>query len=360
MPGEPRVIEDGVLDGRTRFRATRPSVWIALVAVAGLAASFVVLTPTPAVEEAAPSSALELDRPTGSGVAKTVAGFEDALVAVVQTEGRSLAHLLWAVDDPPVTSGLSAGPFGAARFDSSGRWLATATVAPDRDDPLLSMGIPPNLVPLVSGVAGFAWHDDVPGLLAYTRVADGEWTLSISRRDSRPLVLSSSREPLGRLVAWGDWGYALQDVNNQVRLLSPEALQTVVVPGRVLDSSPDGRIAVFDGEMKLINVDGTETPIPASSGIAGGALGAALSPDGATIAVVGSLGLKVLPVGGAGPVSEIPFPVGNARVSWSTDSRFVIAPLIRGVVVFDTETGLRYEELSDFAVIESSVISPAP
>ena len=119
------------------------------------------------------------------GIREMVDGFPDAMVAMVETEGRSLTHLLWPIGGPPVERPLPTGGIGTARFDTSGRWLAATTFVPDQEGALLSVGIASSFVPLVSGVTSYAWHDSESGELAYTRVFDGEgsvWVVHANRR----------------------------------------------------------------------------------------------------------------------------------------------------------------------------------
>ena len=97
-----------------------------------------------------------------------------------------------------------------------------------------------------------------------------------------------------------------------------------------------------------------------SSGSIGGIEAASISPDGLTIAVLGTVGLKVSPIGGVGSTLVMPFTTPISKVIWSSDSRFVIVPFLQGVIVVDALNGRNYQQLNDFQIIEVAVIPLSP
>jgi hypothetical protein len=129
--------------------------------------------------------------------------------------------------------------------------------------------------------------------------------------------------------------------------------------GRVLDSNPSGWIVIYDEDVKLLANGGLRSLNVNSTSI-GGVLAATLSPDGAQIALLGGSGLKITAIRGDTPTAVIPFTASLSKVNWSSDSRFVVVPFLRGVLVVDTANGRTYEELTEHTIIEVSVIPLSP
>jgi len=368
MAGDLRVLEDGVDRHQSTSRPPPPWVWIVVGLVIGI--GFGVVFSTPSTSEPEPEASdvtvTELDPvegfDDGLGISEAIPDFGDALVAVTRTESQNLRHLLWPIAGEPVIRPIPVGAFGEASFDVSGTWLAVSTRIPDTDGNILSVGKPASLAPRASEVTSFAWHDRTSGNLAYTQVIDGEWVLYVSQMSFEPQPVMSRSESGGEVVAWGDWGFAIQEdptLSTQgefITLLTPNGDVKTSSPGRVLDSNGDGWIAIHDGDLKLLSAGGGLRSLDFDSGSIGGVLGAAMSPDRAQIAVVGGSGLKVSAIDGALPTVEIQFTVPLTKVEWSSDSRFVILPFLRGVIVVDTANGLTYEKLGHHVVIETSVI----
>jgi len=364
VTGDIRVIEDGA-DRRTRERPpTPPWVWI-LVGLA-IGVGFAVVFATPSSTDPVPDAVVDTvdefapvalsDSPVG--VAGSVPGFPDAIVAVTRSGRQNLEHLLWPVAGNPVIRPLPVGAFGDAKFDVTGTWLAISTRVPDTGETFLSMGKPASLRPLASDVGGFAWHDSQSGLLAYTQVSDEGRQLRVSNAGREPQIVVADIGATGQVATWGDWGWALQDESGLITILNQEG-EIRTTQGTVLDSHPDGSILVFDEQgagLILLGADGTSRTVDIDLSTMGGVSAGAISPDGNSVAVIGSLGLNVTAIAGDGPEVRVPFTSSISKVSWSSDSGFVVIPFLSGVIIVNIDSAETYEMLREHTVIEASVI----
>lgn len=365
MTGDLRVIEDGA-DRQLRGRPpTPPWVWILVGLAAGIGFAVVFVTPssTTPEPEAVDVTVVSIDpvlSPDQSiGIADAIPGFRDALVAVTRTGRQNLEHLLWPVAGNPIIRPLPVGAFGDSRFDVTGTWLAVSTRLPDSDGGVLSMGKPSSLAPLASDVTSFAWHDATSGLLAYTQEIDGVWALSVSKITRQAQIVATGEGVVwsgGKVAAWGDWGFAIQDDSGSIALLTADGELKSTASGQVLDSIPTGWIGIYDGDLKLLSAGGGLRSLDFNATSIGGVLAAAISPDGTQIAVLGGSGLKISAIVGDAPTAEFPFTASLSKVEWSSDSRFVVMPFLRGVVVVDTANGRTYEHLVNHTIVEASVI----
>jgi hypothetical protein len=273
------------------------------------------------------------------GIGELVEGFPDALVAMVELEGRSLTHLLWPVGGPPVERPLPAGGIGMARFDSSGRWFAATTLVPDQEGSVLSVGIASSFPPLVSGVTSFAWHDSQSGELAYTRVSEGAGSLWVVHANRRPVQVVGRLDPLVRVSAWGEWGFVVWNpVSNQMTLYNPGGEHRAVLDGAAYGSHPSGWIVASDGELMLVSAGGGVSRLGTDMDNVGAVMNAEFSPDRSLIAVRGDHGLLVVDAGDGSVLRTVRVPGDNPDLTWSSDSRFVALVHFRGVVVVDAFT----------------------
>ena len=363
MPGDLRVVEDGVSQEQLTRRRS-PWVWIAVGVVIGVGFGVVFSTPTsPApepeaqpVDETAPAIDPVAVLAEGTGITEAIEGFGDAMVAITRTGSQNLEHLLWPIESEPVTRPLAVGGVAEADFDVTGTWLAVSTSVPDSEGGLLSAGKPASLAPLASNVTSFIWHDGTTGILAYTQEADGVWTLSVSQGARPALIVASGPPGRGDIVAFGDWGFAIEDDVGEITLLNANAEIKSTAFGQILHSSPDGWLVLLDDELKLMSAGGGIRALGQPSASIGAVEAAALSPDGDRIAVLGTNGLKVSAIDGEMPTVEVPFTTPISKLTWTADSRFVVVPFLQGVIVVDTETGRTYEDLVDHTVIETGVI----
>lgn len=274
------------------------------------------------------------------GVGEIAAGFPDTLLAVTQIGGGNLGLLTWPVSGPPWEAPLPGFTTTEVEFDRSGRMVAMGTPVADSEGVVLSFGTPSRIQPLAAGVTGFTWHESEAGALAYTQVIDGEWLLSVVDRfrDIRLVTRSSGID--GAVVAWGSWGFAVQR-DQQVTLLTETGEIERSFDGRLLDADASGRVVVYDGDLNMVEVDGVSHGLDGDVSLVGELEVALISPDGTKLAVVGGGGHMIIPLDGAGEVTHAPATWSFPQMAWSSDSRFVVSPSIRGVLIIDTQRSVQ-------------------
>lgn len=208
-------------------------------------------------------------------------------------------------------------------------------------------------------MTSFKWHDGNTPSLAYTQVVDDEWLLWEVGPDLNSEIKARGLDPAGKVAACGDWGWAIQNPeNNQIILLTPDGELKTTVDGVVFDSYPAGWM-VISGEtgLRWLSSGGGLQSLSGRIESIGSILAMAISPDGESVAILGTGGMKVSPLDGEGPVFHAPFTTGNPVLAWSSDSRFVILPWVRGVMVFDVvEGGRSFQDLTRYTVKAVSVI----
>jgi hypothetical protein len=357
MTDQVRVVDS---EPAERLPSTTPrSGWVlfALGFAVGVGAAVVFVTPTGSSPTAtttpgvvAPPITTEDPEPE-VGVSEVVEGFPDAVVAVSRTAGSSLNHLLW-----PFAGGLNLSPMAGgdtAVFDSSGRFVALTSEVPGVDGVVLSMGRHNQIRHVAAGVTSHAWHDSQSGVLAYTTVSDGMWRLSTVTSNFQPEVVLESDADMGRVVAWGDWGWAIQSDPSQLTLLTPAGELKDTEPGTALASHHTGWLFVHDGVPKLVSAGGGVVTLQTDPGV-GVPIGAAFSPDGSKLAVAGPRGVSILylETGAAEAVDVFSSPA----MSWSSDSRFLLSASGSGVVVLDDEENIVQTILRRHSMLAVAVI----
>ncbi len=364
MASDVRVVEDGLDRRPPQRRVTSPWVWLVTGIAIGLGFGLIVVTPsTPETEKQPPAAAATPIAPVESvdepeGIADVIPGFADALVAVAEGESQSLSHLLWPTAQPQVMRPLPVGGSGPVTFDVSGVFLASGARLPDAEGMVLSMGRPSGMKPFASNVTSFSWHDDKSSKLAYTRLVDGDVQLFVVGQNRQTVLVATGLGLGSEVAAWGDWGWAVSNQGGTVTLLAPNGLPGAVHEWVVLDSSPVGLIVLEDGALKLVAHDGAEKIVAFSLDSIGGAGSAKLSPDSTHVVVAGGAGFKVLNVDGDGETIHVPITPGPAQLAWSSDSRFVVFPWLRGIIVIDTvDVGRTYEELTSLQIRAVGVIA---
>jgi hypothetical protein len=364
MPDDVRVLDDAV-DQEKQARVPSQWVWLLIGLVVGLGAGVVLLGPamgptatTAVVGDTAPvlpgAPFEEL------GIAEEIPDFPDALVAISRTQIGSYDYVLWPTDTGDVVRSLPIASPGLPTLDVSGRWIAATT---DLDEPgtsLLSMGQVSGISPIFTGVTSHAWHDSEDRLLGYTGVADGEWELWVaSPHSGEELVM---RRPANsedvRLAAWGEWGFALSYPDRGAfDLITPEGDLKTVVSGTPLGSHESGWILVVEDTVtRLVSAGGGVQAVTDFPQVEGSTLAGAISPDGRRVAVLGSNGLVVGSIDGSEEAVVVDVGLRHYQVSWSSDSRFVLAPALPGATVYDTVSGDVFSILRDRLVVWVGVI----
>ena len=355
-----RVVEDGVEATRS---STRPAgAWVLPLAgfLVGLGLGIVVVgaapSPSPVVTEAgdlgAPAQRGASATGEIAGLAEVVPDFPDAIVAITATSGTGLDHLIWAPIGAPTTRSMT----GAARadFDATAQVIALIDHLPAGQGAVLSMGRFNTLEPVASGVTSHAWHDARGDLLAYTTEEEPSTTLYVARSGSTP-VLAIDRLSMGSAVAaWGDWGWAIQETTGNLRLLTAEGVFRDSEPGVAYASHPSGWLFVVDGgQAKLVSAGGGVRRLDFDVGI-GSVDVAEFSPDGNMVAVGGDGGSVVIR-----PESDAVVVLGQSNptwLTWSSDSRFVLAGAESGLVVHDLATGASYPVLRSREIVAAGSI----
>lgn len=344
-----QVIEDGVVS-TPEPTPTRPSWLLVLLGfVVGLGLGILVVQPDPNSDldeaAAAPTTVTEATTTTvgetleGQGVADVIPGFPDAIVGVARTSGSALEHVLWPVSGEPIIRAMSGGTDVA--LDVRSQFIALSQGVPSsegdllsKEGDLLSLGRFNTIRALTTGVLSFAWHDSTIGSLAYTALEGEQTVLYTVRADLQSVSVVESLEPGVTLVGWGDWGWAMQGAG-EVSLLNPDGEFKDSEAGVALATHPSGWVFAADGDReKLISSGGGVRLVDADLDV-GTPRTASFSPDASRVAVAGTFGIEVidLDTGGVQTLADFPAP----SLSWSSDSRFVVAPSASGIVVFDLE-----------------------
>ena len=149
---------------------------------------------------------------------------------------------------------------------------------------------------LQEDIWGGHWHPTIPDLFAWTAFPDSFSTpgeTSFLRIADISGYDGSTLEPLfevaipggpHRLLAWGDWGFATEDLSegSTVTVYDTDGLNPLQLDGRYFDSTPDGALlmARMDNEEYvpyLLHTDRTETEL---AGLDIGAADFRITPDG--------------------------------------------------------------------------------
>ena len=338
------------------------SRWLAAGILVGLAIAFFLFgeEPFPSARLPTEPDPLSVDAPA-AGLRDIVPGFPDGLLAVSTSNGLTLELTIWPATRPNYETQLpldTSTERDRVRLDASGRRMATLHQPGGEAQTVLIAGMPEAARPIEFDVTGYAWHDSAAGFLAFTTVEDNElllWVMTASM--SAPQLLSRGVGPDGGLVAWGDWGFALQDdADLSVTLLTPEGEITRLDAGRFLDSHVDGSLVIADDEVKVYGATAGVRGFGGRFSQVGDPLTAEISPDGQKLAVLGNAGLLVLPFEGDSTVSHTALRSGMAQITWSSDSRFILVPGVRGLSVLDTRNGRLTSVLEDRTILGASIL----
>lgn len=355
MTGETQVVEDATVDQEREPTSSPPRLWVVLAFVVGLAFGAVFFGPTvnPAPDPVQPDANTPLapGLPIGAvGVATAIPEFPDAVVAITQN-GSAAEYLLWPQARGPSGITLPVEAERPIRIDVSGVWVAMTQLVPDATGDILSVGRAAGLSATVSGVGSIAWHDSAHGTLGFTRFLDGRWGLWRTQAFFNPHLvadLGSGGDAL--LHAWGDWGWAIGRGGEGVDVMAPDGSTSRSFDG-LLGSGPSAAVVESGRTVMLVPAAGPPVPLELPEGLSGSPVTAAVSPDGARVAVLTPRQAVVVGRDGT-PVrlwDDLRAPRGP--LAWSSDSRFLLVPLTpRGVAALDIETGSATTVLDDFAV----------
>lgn len=348
------VVEDGVEESSSRPRS-RPQ-WILVGVSVGLGfamGTLVTSNPEPGAEVPTTETSVveEPATPESAGISAVIPGFPDALVAVGGV-GAGLQVWHWPWEGPLVTRGFTDGE--DVRFDATGQFVAVTEPIPGLEGYLLSIGRFNAIRAVRSGVTSFAWHDSRSGEVAYTTEGDGRWQLYRAARTLVPQIVLDGRFETGAVIARGEWGYAIQIEDDQVALINGEGEFKDFEAGRAYASHESGWVFMVDQDLKVVSAGGGVRrlmPLPADLDPISAA---SFAPDASMVAMAGRFGVVVLDIETEELVDLSPaFPAD--WVTWSSDSRFVLAPAQSGVYVHDLESGETHHVLSGRSVAVASV-----
>lgn len=346
------VVEDGVATEVSRKRGNSGWLLAATGFVLGLGLGLIVMTSVPDSGVAQTTQVSDQGESVAGavGIAETVPSFPDTLVAVGWPTGSALNHLLWPHSGELRVEAMAGGQ--DVVLDASGRLVALSEPVPGSAGVLLSMGPFIQITAVSSDVTSYVWHDREAGILSYTTESEDEWRLWEVGPDLSPELVTESGGSQGTLVAFGDWGWALQTGGATLTLLTPDGELKDVEPGVGYASHPDGWIFAVDDGPKLVSAGGGVKRVMADLGV-GAVTVAALSPDRTHVAVGGPSGWTVVDV--ASGVVDRPFSVSTMSLAWSSDSRFAISGGGSGVTIYDVDRTTPYSVLSGRRVMAVGV-----
>lgn len=284
--------------------------------------------------------------PEDGGLSEIVLGFDHTLVAVARGSEDVVDLLIWPADGGVTTNAIRNGY--RMSIDASGQHYAMLTPLPGDSDLLLSTGRYHSIVPKVTGVHSYAWHETTAGLLAFTTVAENGWHLEELLPSGRVEEVAGGPEAESMLVGWGEWGYALQIPGTGTLLLTPEGEIKDVDPGVVFSTSAGEWMPARDESFMLLSSGGGVQRIRVEEEL-GDVQNAAISPEGDLIAVVSASGLHVVTRAQASVIAGYEGPVVGTP-TWSPDGRFVAVLGTRGAVVLDVVEDLFYPVFTDRAL----------
>ena len=353
MVAAPKVVEDTGEEPREIDRAQRWG-WLTagLVVGAGLSVLFLRVETPPAPTTSTVVEAEVRSNDQEDGIGEVVEGFSDGLVATTRSDGQSLELLIWPLRGEPYERTIPVGasqPAGPVAFDVAGRHIATVNPIPEDDLGVLYSGIPQNAAIVATDVSGYAWHDTAAAQLAYTTRIDGELLLWVLRHDrADPELVARAVGIEGRLAAWGEWGFAVQDEARDLVVLFTDAGEIKDThPGQVLDSHGSGWIAIRNDRVSLLSAGGGVSGLE-REGLDGEVVAGRFSDDREQLALLTPENVQVLSLLDDSELIESGGRPGVAQITWSSDGRFVLYPgVVRGIWVIDTQNGAVSELMDD-------------
>ncbi len=298
-------------------------------------------------------------------------GLPSRLRLVVPAAGGAAEIWDWPTDEAgPRPDPVLGQPDGWLDLHAGGTWAAEFTYGGD-----LLLGTVERRVFQAPGVFSVAWHAAGEDRVAWLSQPEGApaaelWTADLStagifsrRIGTVPLTLGSP-EPSdgGFLVAFADWGYAIErslpttregDVtlpHSEIMVVSPDGVAGAWREGRLLAAAGDGRLLV--GTVNVLS--GTYRPELTGPELAPGptlpwvSLGAtSYSPDGASLFNMVDRGPPKAHFTIVGDAAEHRFTLETQAIhalGWSADGRYYLLAAIvpggqRSLVIVDARTG---------------------
>ncbi len=244
----------GVLIGNGRTSAEPTAAEIEQVArVEAVRDRANLVTEFPEVRESEPAGE---PRPLGRPLRELIPGFSDVLiVSLLDSAGEPLYQLVWG---PGASSAVRATTLDHGVFDQSGNFFARVEHTLWNGQ-MLAVGdlSSRSTGPVAIGADGFVWHDSEDARIAYTgEVEDARralFTGKLERIVGDGEVAISYVTDIGgaRLLAWDEWGFALE-ADGELILLNPPGGDLGRGTLRFLGSASRSTVAVADGQTVLV------------------------------------------------------------------------------------------------------------
>lgn len=353
------VVEDGVEERPPRAGPRSSWLLVAAAFILGLALGTLASSPAEPSASAEVETAPTVDGPASpivdeyeAGVSGVVPEFPDALIAIGNGVGSGHDHLLWPVTGPLVSRSMTGGQDVA--LDATGQFVAMSQEVPGVEGLVLTLGRFNGVRAVSPAVTEYVWHDSKSGQLAFTTETGGEWSLQRVSATFFPSTVVTGPAYGGVVAAFGDWGFAIQMPDRQVRLLNPMGELKSIESGVALASHSSGWILVQDEGLKLVSAGGGVRRLDLID-VPTTIFAATFSPDGDRVAVAGRFEVRVYDLAAEGEgVGLEGYPAG--WLAWSSDSRFVAAPAQSGILVHDLETGEVHHTLIGHNVIAARAL----
>lgn len=347
----------------------RPPGW-ATGLVLGIAIGLAIALVSGVLDGGADEELVESPDPIPAG--ELLPGFEAGLSVIAEGLAQSLEFVEWppaASRRPLERTPLPFGDLGVTvlpTFDASGYFNGVLVPLRATAGGVLYAGHIGAVGTVGNAVTGYAWHDEVPGMLSFSTGAGeavGIWTLDGNSRSEHNLT--DINDVAGaRLVAFGDWGFALQD-QDQVVVVDEQGDTVGTYPGEFQDSHPEGwlllrregqpiRVAP-DGQEESIQLGAEVDDVLATLDVVGDWWASAFAGDPGSVALLGSRGLAII------EADEVSYVTTNSARPFLTVGSGYLAYIREGggAVMVDLETGEDFEVLVDMFV-RAVAIQPPP
>ncbi len=289
--------------------------------------------------------------------------FESGFSAVVVVDGQAMDYVEWpraSMERPISRRRLPIGDVGAGAspsLDVTGTFVAVSVPLHDTQGAALYAGPVGSVRAVASGVSGFAWHDSQEAGLGWvTRDATGEiglWTSDGGTGAPHNLTAAVGMQD-AVMVAFGDWGWALQN-GDEVVVLNDFGEIVRIHTGEFMDSAPDGWLLVRrEGQPITISPGGVEESFQLGAEVddvlrvrdeVGDWWSAAFAGSPERVAILGSRGLAVIEESGNRYYTQSPSRPGL----FANASHVAYMRASGGAVIVDLETGREFEVLvNDF------------